>query len=190
MWATVAAMIEAFVVSWGYWAIGVGTFFEGETVLLVAGAMAHRGLLSLPTVVLAAFVGSVAGDQLWFLIGRRFGREFIAARPRLSRHAKRVEAAMRRHGTPFVMGFRFIYGLRTVTPVLLGASGYPLRRFVALNIAGAALWAITFGALGWGVGAVLSRALGRVTHVEEALLISALLATGLWALSRTKHRES
>lgn len=59
-------MIEELITRWGHLGIAVGTFFEGETVLFMGGALAHKGLLKFPQVVLAAFVGSLLGDQFWF----------------------------------------------------------------------------------------------------------------------------
>src|SRR5262245_557136 len=108
-------MLESLIIRWGYLAVGVGTFFEGEAILVLAGGLAHRGLLSLPLVVLAAFVGSVAGDQLWFQLGRRYGRALVARRPTWQARADTVQRRIDRHGGWFVFGFRFLYGIRTVT---------------------------------------------------------------------------
>jgi membrane protein DedA with SNARE-associated domain len=168
-------MIAELVVRWGYPAIVLGTFFEGEAVLLLAGAMAHRGLLSLPLVMLAAFVGSVAGDQLWFYVGKRLGRPAVERRPRWKRQVARFERWLARWGAAFVLGFRFLYGLRTVSPVLLGASGYSPRLFSLLNAIGGAVWAIAFAALGWGLGEGFRRALGRHARWEELGFVFVLL---------------
>ncbi|MFN2964422.1 DedA family protein, partial [Escherichia coli] len=45
--------------------------FEGETILVLAGFLAFRGYMQLDTVILTAFLGSYAGDQLWYFLGRR-----------------------------------------------------------------------------------------------------------------------
>jgi membrane protein DedA with SNARE-associated domain len=42
-------------------------FFEGETILILAGLAAHQGYLSLPEVIAAACLGSFCGEQLFFL---------------------------------------------------------------------------------------------------------------------------
>ena len=74
--------LESAIHSYGYWAILVGTFLEGETVLVLGGLAAFQGFLSLPGVILAAFVGSMCGDQLFFFLGRRYARAYGQA-PRL-----------------------------------------------------------------------------------------------------------
>jgi membrane protein DedA with SNARE-associated domain len=181
--------VEAFILRWGYLAVGLGTFFEGETILIAAGAMAHRGLLSLAWVIASAFVGSLAGDQLWFLLGRRYGPPFIAKRPKVQRRTVVVEGWLRKYGTVFVLGFRFLYGLRSVTPVLLGASRYAPGRFLVLNAVGAALWSLSFGYLGYGVGASLAALLDRRGRVEE-LLLAGVVVGAIVALASVRARRS
>ena len=92
-------------------------------------------------------------STLEFLLGRHGGRLALAHRLRWQTQATRVNHWITRYGTTFVAGFRFIYGLRSVSLLILGASGYPPLRFLWLNIAGAALWAMCFSALGWGLSA-------------------------------------
>ena len=176
--------LEELVTRWGYPAIVLGTFFEGETVVLLGGAMAHRGLLTLPGVVLAAFAGSVAGDQLWFLAGKRWGLAAVERRPRWRVRVARMQRWLADYGTTFVVGFRFIYGIRTVSPLLLGASGYSQRRFAWLNAVGAAVWAASFAALGWGVGEGLRRTFGRDARWEEM----GIIVLGLAAVVAIVHR--
>jgi len=56
--------ISSLIEHYGYAAVFAGSFAEGESVLLAAGFAAHRGLLELPLVMLAAFVAGTLGDQL------------------------------------------------------------------------------------------------------------------------------
>lgn len=183
-------MLEALVIRWGYWAIGLGAFLEGESILVAAGALAHRGLLSLPLVMLAAFVGSVAGDQFWFQMGRRYGQGLLERRPKWKSRVGAVQRRLDRYGTAFVFGFRFIYGVRAITPALLGLSGYPAARFLLLNIAGAALWVVVVGGAGWALGAALTGVMQRAAHVEELLVAAALSTLLVWLGWRHVHRHS
>lgn len=185
--------MEAFIAHWGYLAIVVGCFLEGEAVLVVAGAMAHRGVLSLPWVMLAAFVGSLFGDQLWFLLGHRYGKPWIAARPKIQARTEVVQTWLRKYGTAFVIGFRFLYGLRSVTPALLGASGYHARRFAVLNVIGAAIWSVAFGGFGYGIGAGMKAMLARRGHVQDFMyagLAVALLSAAVVIWRVVKRRRA
>lgn len=183
-------VLESVVLRYGYAAVGIGTFFEGETVLIAAGALAHRGLLSLPFVILAAFVGGTVGDQMWFHVGERFGRKYIEKRPNLRQRAARVERWFSRYGDAFVIAFRFIYGIRVVTPVLLGASHFSTRRFAVLNMIGAALWAASFGILGWTLGASFSAILARAGKIEELVVGAAVLVAVLWIAQRVFRKRA
>ena len=60
--------LQSIIENYGYAAIFIGTFLEGETVLVLAGMAAHRGYLVLTWVITAAFLGRLCGDQL-FLFG-------------------------------------------------------------------------------------------------------------------------
>lgn len=172
----VVTTMEHLIAEWGYLAIVIGTFFEGETVVAVGAALAHRGWLDVRRVALASFVGSVAGDQLWYWVGRRLGPRALASRPGWAERARRVERRIGRFGDAFVVGLRFLYGLRTISPVVLGASGYPPLRFAILDGIGAAAWAVAISAAGWALGSGLTAILGRAARLEELAALGAVLA--------------
>jgi membrane protein DedA with SNARE-associated domain len=177
------------VTHWGYLAVALGTFLEGETVLLLAGALAHRGLLSLPLVILVAFAGSVAGDQLWFFIGRRYGAGLVAKSAVIRQRTSAVQTWLGRWGSWFVLGFRFIYGLRTVAPLLVGAARFPAGRFAVLNLVGAAAWSGLVTSLGYGAGAGIRAISGRATRLEEATALAVMMTLVLVLITRRKLRK-
>ena len=66
--------LESMINTHGYWAVLVGTFFEGETVLLLGGFAASQGYLVLRWVIVVAFFGTLCADQLFFFLGRRYSQ--------------------------------------------------------------------------------------------------------------------
>lgn len=146
---------------YGYLAILIGTFLEGETILILGGVAASLGSLELPLVMLAAFVGSSSGDQLYYFIGRWKGRALLDSFPRWKSPAQKVFRHVERHKNLVILSFRFFYGLRNVTPFVLGISRVETPRFVILNLIGAAIWAISFSILGFMVGVAHERILGK-----------------------------
>ncbi len=171
-------MLEALIQQYGYLAIVVGTFLEGETVLLLGGFAAHRGYLDLAGVIAAAFVGSFAGDLIYFTIGRRKGMAFLESRPAWRANTARVLAMVHSHQTLLILTFRFLYGIRTVAPFALGASGVSPLRFVPLNLVSAAIWATAFGALGYLLGNTLQAVIGDLQRYEPAVF-AAIVAAGI-----------
>ena len=135
-------MLQQFLQEFGYFALFLGTFFEGETILVLAGFLAFRGYMDLKLVMIVAFLGSYAGDQLWYFLGRKHGRKLLARKPRWQLMGDKALEHIRRHPDIWVLSFRFVYGLRTVMPVAIGLSGYPPGRYLLLNGIGAAIWAI------------------------------------------------
>jgi membrane protein DedA with SNARE-associated domain len=182
-------MLESIIDRWGYLGVGLGTLLEGEATLLTAGALAHKGLLTLRWVMLVAFAGTALSDQLLYWAGRRFGKRLLETRADLAAHSKRMEHWLARYGPLFVTCARFLYGLRSASVAWLGASCFPYPRFVLFDTLGAALWAALVGALGWGLGASLMALLGRTGHPLEILLAAIVLAVAGALMMRLRLRR-
>lgn len=163
--------IEALLEAYGYYALFIGTFLEGETILVLAGFLAHQGHLELRWVILLAFLGSLSGDTLVFHLGRWKGRAFLARRPSWDKRAARVQKALDKWGTYVVLSFRFFYGLRNMTPFVIGSTGFRPLRFFLLNATGAAIWAVVVGSGGYLFGEAIGLFLKDVKKYERWLLL-------------------
>jgi membrane protein DedA with SNARE-associated domain len=180
---------EQLITSYGYLALFFGTFFEGETVLILGGFLAHRGYLELPWVVIWAFLGTLAGDQLYFYIGRWKGVGFIDSRSRWKSKTARVFKLLHKYQTILIIGFRFFYGIRTVTPFIIGASGISPLRYMILNFIGAGLWAVAIGSLGYFFGQAAEHLIAEVKQYEIWFVVGMIALGSLvwlvyWLLSR------
>lgn len=136
----------------GYLIVLLGSFVEGESVVLTAGFLAYRGYFSLPLLIAISFTGSLLADQLLFFWGRHYGPALIERRPRLKAASVRVFYHLRKHKTLFILSFRFIYGIRTLSPIIIGASGVAVQRFMILNFIAAAVWATISCCAGYILG--------------------------------------
>jgi membrane protein DedA with SNARE-associated domain len=174
---------EVLISTYGYAAIAIGTLLEGETILILAGFATHQGYLKLPWVVFYGFLGTLCGDQLTFYLGRAKGMKVLDQRPYWRSKSKRVFDLMRRHQSLLALGFRFLYGFRTITPFLLGASDMSPVRFLALNILGAFLWAVSIAVSGYLFGHVVELFLGKLKRYELYLFITlAVLGSIVWSV--------
>jgi membrane protein DedA with SNARE-associated domain len=175
--------LQNIIENYGYAAILIGTFLEGETVLVLAGLAAHQGYLVLTWVILAAFLGSLCGDQLFFYLGRKHSQAVLSRRPGWKQKAEKVHQMINRFQTPVILSFRFLYGLRTVAPFVIGMSPVSFKRFILLNAAGALVWAVAVGSGGYLFGRALEILIGKVKHYEIQLFaVIALLGLLIWAL--------
>jgi len=169
----------------------LGTFLEGETVLILGGLAAHRGYLALPWVLVAAFVGTLSGTQTIFHFGRWRGAALLDRRPVLRARVARAQRLMQRHQSGLVLGYRFLFGMRTVLPVLWGMGKLPAGRFLALDLAGAAIWTAVIGSLGWAVGSVAQTLVGKVQRYEFLLFgLIAVAGTGIWLVRMLRARRA
>src|SRR5690606_6262445 len=108
---------------YGYEAVFVGTFVEGESMVMLGGYGAHRHYLRLEWVIAAAFAAALLSDQLYYRLGRWQGERMLS-RPRRW-HAKLARATrlVERHGAVTVLAMRFMWGLRIALPFTIGMSG-------------------------------------------------------------------
>jgi len=171
---------------YGYLALFIGTFLEGETILLLAGFAVQTGKfgMSLHGIILTAFVGSLAGDQLAFFIGRYFGNRFLKRSEKWQARAARVHKLLERYHEVLILSFRFFYGLRNLTPFTLGTTDISAKKFFVLNAIGAFIWAVAFACVGYLFGDLLENVLESVlkeVHNAE-LMVFGIIALALLAL--------
>ena len=143
----------------------VGLVAPGETAIVLGGVVAAQGEISLPLVLLVAWLAAAAGDYASFLLGRRLGRRFLLARgPSLGVTAPRLERVDRfyaRHGAKAILIGRFIGLVRAVSPFLAGASGLRTRAFLPWSLLGTAVWASAYTLAGYA----FHRSFASATHV-------------------------
>jgi membrane-associated protein len=123
-----------------------------ETSVITAGVVASSGDLNLMLVILFAATGAFAGDNISYLIGRRFGprieRRFFGgekARERVAWAHRQIEE----RGGELIVIARFIPAGRTVVTLSSGTLGYPWRRFVLFDAIAALSWALYASLLGY-----------------------------------------
>jgi membrane protein DedA with SNARE-associated domain len=182
--------LEHIIAQYGYLALFLGTFLEGETILLLAGFLAHSGSLDLQWCIVTAFAGSLSGDQFAFYIGRFKGKAFVAKRPAWQDRVNRVHQMLERFHEVLILSFRFFYGLRNLTPFILGTTHISGLKFFCLNAIGAALWAVIFACAGYFFGTMVATVMKDVHNVELILLVVALgLASAWWLIKRLRGRK-
>ena len=141
--------------------------------------------------MLAAFSGTFAGDQLFFWIGRKKGISYLKKKPTWQPRVDKVRALLEKHHASVILGFRFLYGLRSVTPFVIGVSGFGPKRFVLFNAVGVLLWAVVVGTGGFLVGNALERLLGDAKHYERlVLIVMALIGLATWFIYLYRRKTS
>lgn len=183
--------LESLVSTYGYLALLVGTFLEGETILVIAGFLAHRGYLELPWVIAIGFLGTFSGDQLYFWLGRTKGANFLMRRPSYRVRVEKAQNLLEKYQKIIILGFRFLYGLRAVTPFAIGLSKSDAKEFIVLNATGAIVWAMIVGSGGYLFGNALEIIIGDIKHYELEILAAMIFAgCAVWLVHFYRHRIS
>ncbi|MFD7445513.1 DedA family protein [Streptomyces sp. NPDC059909] len=199
--------IDALIEAAGWWSYAVvfavtagetgafiGLLVPGETIILLASAIANRGDLN-PLVLAAVVVaGGMAGDNLGYVLGRRCARRPSARRVggiRSDRRFGRAQAFLVRHGGAAVFTGRFVGFVRSFLPFAAGASGMPYRRFFLYSTAASLVWGVGNVLLGYFAGAAATELLHSAGLAGAAALAAVGLAlaivVGVRILSRRRR---
>ena len=174
------------IASWGYPAIflivtlgNIGLPVPEETVLIMAGYLAWQGYLQLSIVLVVGVISAVAGDNVGYWIGRRYGQTAVERVAEWLGLGSERMASMRRfvarYGAVGVFLGRFFPGLRFMAGPLAGASGLGLRPFFVANVLGAVVFVPYGVGLGYAIGYGLNTYVSEIRHVERAALIAVIL---------------
>ncbi|MEF2552422.1 DedA family protein [Aurantimonas sp. A2-1-M11] len=149
--------MNGYLSQYGYGFLFVVVLFEstgiplpGESILVASGMLAGEGTLNIWLVLLAAFSGSIVGDNLGYLVGRRYGRKIVV---RWGSHfglgEKRfamVEDRFKNYGFAVVLVARFVIILRQLNGFVAGTMRMSWPIFLFYNVISAALWTAAYGA--------------------------------------------
>ena len=145
-------MVETLINEYRYLALMVGTFFEGETAILLASSLIYKGFFSGPHTIVFAFAGSFISDWLYYLVGRLNGKLFIERRPKLQMKVFPVTNFFQRNRVQILLTYRFLYGFRVIIPLVIGMSGIRPKTYFFYTIVSGFIWASTVSLLGYVIG--------------------------------------
>ena len=150
----------------------IGLPLPAIPILLAAGALAGAGKIDLTGAIVLSVIACLAGDLIWYELGRRRGRRALNLLCRISLEpdscVRRTENFFTRHGVGSLVLAKFIPGLSTLAPALAGLFRIRMQRFLLYNGLGAILWTLAFVLPGY----LLSDQIERLAEEAERL--------GLW----------
>lgn len=174
-------------------ACGLGVPLPEDVSLVLGGLLVQRGAAILPGMMLAGFLGILAGDSLIFLAGRRVGSQAVQrgwlARIVTAEKRARVEGLFARHGQKIVLVARFLPGVRAVTFFTAGSAGMGYLRFAFFDGLAALASAPLLVFLGYRFGNRLQLILEKVKQGQLAV-VGTLLAVGLAAYGYQRFRRA
>lgn len=170
---------------YGYWLILGWTLVEGETIVIIAGVAAAAGHMKLWMIVLVAWIGSYCGDQIYFTIGKKFGPALLRKFPWGQGPVDHASRLLKKYDVWFILTFRFLYGVRNVTPPALAIAGVPHKRFAFLNFFAAGIWAVSFAGAGYLFGQAFKSVLDDAHKYFGFVILGMFVLAVTWALYHT-----
>ena len=135
----------------------------GDSILVLAGAFCATNKpgdphLNLAVVVIGTLVAAIAGAEIGFALGRRYGTRLFKPDAHIFKtdYLERAQEFFDRRGPRAVVIARFVPVVRTIVPMLAGAGNMPQRKFALANVIGAVLWTVGISMLGYVVGRSIS----------------------------------
>lgn len=166
-------------------------FITGDSLLFSAGLVVAVSA-NLNIVVLAVGVGLAAflGDQVGFLLGRRYGRGYLDRRGgrRTRAMVVKTESFYRKYGWWAVVVARFMPWARVFVPVVAGVGRMNYYKFLSSNIVGALAWGVGITLTGYYAASIPG--VKSAAYIIAAFFITASIVFGLrtWYTERKQSR--
>ncbi len=183
-----------YLVVWGLVFVGtalfVGVFVPfvtGDSLLFASGLIAAAAS-GIDIWILAIGVGISAflGDQVGFLLGRRFGRPYLDKRggPRMRKIIAKTEHFYLTFGWWSVVVARFMPWGRVFVPVIAGVGRMGYYRFVVANLVGALAWGVGITVIGYFAASIPG--VKAAAYIIAGVFIAAAIVAGIraWRLDR------
>jgi len=170
----------------------IGLVVPGELTLFIVGFLCYQGVLRLGPALVLMVAAALAGDNLGYRHGRRFGQRLPDTR--LGRRVKqrrwaRADAMLQRYGGRAVFLARFIAFARTLMPRLVGMSEIGYGRFLPWDILGVLGCVGGTVLLGYAAGRSYATAAGIFGQATRALLALVALVVALVLIGRYLGRN-
>lgn len=196
------ALILTFAADYGLPLLLVVTFLSclalpvpSSLLMLASGGFAAAGDLNLPTVMLAAFIGAVLGDNLGYFLAYRFQSRFanwLGRSPTRASLQDRATRYMARHGGLSVFLSRWLVApLGPYINYVAGLSRLPWPRFALWAAAGECIWVMLYVGLGYAFAdhiSAIATLSGNLSGLLVMLVIAGALIVWLLRASRTSIR--
>ncbi len=149
--------INHFIEQYGYWALFFGAMIEGESIVFTISSLCYFGKFNFLYVNLITFFGTLAADQITFYLGLMIGSKIFRKFPKLEKKTEHAFNLLKKNETFFIIAFRFIYGIRILSPIIIGMAKVSKKKFTILNLIAAFVWTTTSCGIGYFVGYLSSK---------------------------------
>lgn len=128
--------------------IFLGMMIEGDIFLFTTGFLVNRGYFAIDLAFLAVFLGTLIGDNLWYVLGELINENSVFGRF-VSRLTKPFDKHLRGRTFRTILITKFAYGVHRPTLIRAGMLRLPFKKFIEGDIIAIVLWIFLVGGLGY-----------------------------------------
>ncbi|MFR9166549.1 MAG: DedA family protein [Dysgonomonas sp.] len=170
----------------------VTPFLPGDSLLFLAGTIAHRANndLNVISLLLILSVAAVLGDAMNYTIGRFFGKKlFSNPNSKIFKqvYLEKTNKFYEKHGGKTIILARFVPIVRTFAPFVAGMGKMTYRHFFSFNVVGGISWISLFTLLGYFVG-TFDFVQNNIKFVVVLIIIISILP-GVFEVIRNKRKK-
>lgn len=167
--------------TYGYIGLFLYSLGGGFVALIGAGVLSFMGKMDLSFAIFITFVANALGDVLLFYMARYQKSTMMQGIKKHRRKLALSHIMMKKYGSWIILIQKFIYGIKTLVPIAIGLTKYEFKKFVVLNVASSAVWALVIGLGSYYSGAALMRfaeTIGEKPWIAPLALV--VIGGGLW----------
>lgn len=172
--------MESFIHNWGYIALFLYSFGGGMLALAIASVFAYSGELNIYYVIVIATIANIIGDQFLFLIARNNKQK---AQDMIKKYQNQVDMAhnmMAKYGWVAIIIQKYIYGIKTLIPLVIGLTTYQNNKFLFFNILGAIIWGLVVGLSAYFLGDIVLSFLEEYKNYGVIFLLLIVVSIVIW----------
>ncbi|MUU75661.1 DedA family protein [Helicobacter pylori] len=176
---------------WGYLILflySLGGGYVGIVIASILSATTHA--LDIKITILVAFLGNMVGSGALVVFARYQKREFLKYFHKYRRKLALASLWVKRYAFLMIFVNKYLYGIKSVVPLAIGFSKYPLKRFLWLNVLSSFLWALIVGSVSFQASDWVKTLYERLSHYTSFFVISfVLIALLIWFLLKRYSRK-
>ncbi len=131
--------------TWGYLAIAFFSFGGSMLIVATAGVFAYLGHINLTYALIIAIIFNFLGDNFLFYLGRYNKKDIQKYLIKHKRKLAITRLLMKKYGVLAIFIQKFIYGVKTLIPIVMALSKYDFKKFVIYNFFASIVFVLTVG---------------------------------------------
>lgn len=170
----------------------IGFLLPGDSLLFTAGFLASQGFLNIWLLTIGCFICAIAGDNVGYATGARFGRRLFQREDSWLFHKKHIvktEKFYQKYGKKTIVLARFLPIVRTFAPIVAGIGQMKYQTFMTYNLVGGAVWTVGVSLLGYFLGQVIPDVDQYLLPIIVVIIVISIVPSIVHLIQESRSRD-